>query len=138
MMNGGCKIALATLTLAALLTGCATMQSGTPDDNAVLAAGDVGALGCAAFAIEGKPAEVAQARQAVAAAKAVLASATPTLTTFELAVGLAGDPRWQPIARAIVERVRVRTGGADPIPRDSTAFRVAEAFVAACGPVLGA
>jgi hypothetical protein len=130
---------LATLTLAALLTGCAGMQSGTPDENAVAALADAGDLGCTVLAIEGDPRDVAQAREAVTTARAVLATPTPTL--LDLAAALAAaetDPRWAAISRSVVRRIKVRIGDTDPLPRDGVGFAMATAFVEACGQALGA
>jgi hypothetical protein len=127
---------LGLMMVAALVAGC-PMRAGTPDDPAVLAAGDA-AIMCAVFAVDGDADDVATARRALAAAQTVLTADLPTLTQLAAALAVADNPKWQPVATHIVERVRVRLGGADPIPRDATAFRVAEAFVTACRTALGA
>ena len=130
------------LALTCPLTGCGGLSlpgsTGDQTQDAVLAAGDLGALSCAAFVIQGQPADVQKARMAVHQATAVLASDAPTFTLLEAALVVANiDPRWAPLARAGLQRVRLRTGGADPIGKDSAAFHVAESFVSACGVSLG-
>jgi hypothetical protein len=120
------------------LAGCAGTTGSTPD-NAVLSAGDVGAIGCAAFAVQGKPADVALARVGVTAAEAVLQADDPTVAALETALAHATlDPKWQAVARVLVSRVEARLHGQVNIPKDGTAYLVADAFVTACGSALGA
>jgi hypothetical protein len=130
--------ALGTVVLATLLAGCAGLTSDTDQADPVLAAADLGDIGCTALVMEGKPSDVAQARQALAAARAVLAADSPTVALLAAALAVADtDPRWQALGRVVVRRIQLRLGTADPLPKDSVAFQMAAAFVEACGVALG-
>ncbi len=131
---------LLAMGLAIGVAACTTTGGTPPTDaeQAVLTAGDLGAIGCAAILTEGTPKQVATTRLAVGAAKAILASETPTLLALQAAFAAADlDPRWRALSRVVLQRIQQRLGSTDPIPRDSPAFGVAQAFVGACGDVLG-
>ncbi len=120
----------------ALAVGCGPAKP--TDEQAVLSAGDLGAIGCAAYAAEAKPEQLAMARSALAGAQLVLDSETPTMTLLEQALAVSRiDARWKAIGRALVQRIRVRVGDVDPLPRDSVGFRMATEFVSTCALSLG-
>lgn len=131
------RLALA-LTLALGLAGCGTLTAtpGSPDQT-VLAAGDIGAVGCAAFAIQGKPADVAMARTAVAQIKGVLASNNPTVGVIS-AVCIQAPDKYAALCSVVLQRIAIRLGnGVDFIPKDSVAFEALTAFVSTCSAALG-
>lgn len=138
----------ATLTLAAALlalSGCATLSAPAPTDPndpnqlAVLSAGDLGAVGCAILAGELSPTELAQAQGATIAALTVLADPVPSVSDLAAAFALAGlEPRYAALTGVVVQRVKVRLGGADLIPTDSVAWAMAASFVSSCASSLAA
>lgn len=126
------------LVLAGLL-GCSTMGPiATDEEQLVMSAGDLGAVGCAGLVAAGKPSDVAQARRATALAESILASETPTMTALTAALAASDlPPQYRAVASIVVTRVSARLGTADPIPKDHVAFKMAEAFVDSCGAILG-
>jgi hypothetical protein len=127
------------LVMVALLAGCAAFQGGSDTDQAVLATGDLGAIGCAAVAIEAKPADRAQAMRAVGSARDVLASDAPTMALLTEALAVANlDPRWKALSGVVVQRIERRIGNVDPLPKDGVGLAMAQSFVDACSAALGA
>lgn len=126
---------LALITLA----GCSTLSAPAPTDpadpaaQAVAAGGDLGAIGCAILAGELSPEQLAQAQAASVAAMAVLRDPVPTISDLSAAFASADmDPRYSALTAVVVQRIKVRLGGADLLPTDSTAWAIAEAFVESC------
>lgn len=131
----------AVLAFSLAVAGCGII-GGAPSpigsqDQTVLIAGDLGAVGCAAFALQGKPSDVALARLASGQLAAVLASPNPTIAAFSVVCTQAPE-KYSAICAVVLQRVGVRLGaGVDIIPRDSPAFQALDAFTSACAAALG-
>lgn len=130
---------IVAVVLALALSGCATLSAPAPTDpadpaaQAVLAAADLGAIGCAILAGELDPAQLAQAQAASVAALAVLRDPVPTISDLSAALSAANlDPRYTALTAVVVQRIKVRLGGADLLPVDSTGWAMGVAFVENC------
>ena len=122
-----------------LLAGCGGLTGPAPEqpdqqaELAILSSGDVGAVGCSILASELKPAELAQAQAATVAAMSVLNDPVPTISDLSAALSAPNlDPRYTALSAVIVQRIKVRLGGADLLPTDSTGWAMAEAFIESC------
>lgn len=137
----GLGVVVALLALISL-AGCSTLSPTEPSDQqqaelAILSAGDVGAVGCSILASELKPAELAQAQAATVAAMTVLNDPVPTLSDLSAAFAQADmEPKYAILTAVVVQRIKVRLGGADLLPTDSTGWKMAQAFVDSCATAL--
>lgn len=129
--------ALALVLVVAMAAGCGKFTStpGTGIDPIELYAGDAG-LACALIGLQA-PDQVANAKIASAAARAILVSDAPSLSAIEAAVAAAGvPPQYRAITVVVIARVKVRLAGADVLPKDSVGFRAVQAFVESCDAAL--
>lgn len=133
------------LGVALLLAGCA-LEAPRPapdapqDDPGVVAiqsAGDVGALGCAIIITQGSAEDVRKATLAAAAARSVLSDPQPSFQKLQRALQEGMPPKYAIVSTVIVQRLKARLGQADLIPSDTTAWAMAEQFVASCQEALG-
>lgn len=125
------------------LAGCGALTGPAPEPTnqqaelAILSAGDVGAVGCSILASELTPAELRQAQAATVAAMAVLTDPVPSLSDLSAALATADvQPKYAILTAVVVQRIKVRLGGADLLPVESVPWRMAEAFVQSCGTAL--
>lgn len=133
------------LVVVMFLAGCSTLSAPKPTDpadpaaQAVLGAADLGAIGCAILAGELDPAQLAQAQAASVAALAVLRDPVPTISDLSAALSAGGlDPRYTALTAVVVQRIKVRLGGAELLPVDSTGWAMGEAFLESCqGALVG-
>jgi len=118
--------------------GCSTMGPiATDQEQAVLAAGDLGAA-CAGIGMAVEPGELAQARQAVAAVRAILTGDAIDTALLEAALTQANlPPQYRAVARRLVARLRLRLGTAVSFDKDSAEYRMVEAFLTECSDALG-
>jgi len=121
------------LVLAIAIAGCGAFKPApsTGIDPIELYAGDAG-LACAVIGIQA-PKQLANAKIASAAARAILVSETPSISAIEAAVAAAGVPaKYQAITGAVLARIKVRLDGADVLPKDSVGFKAVRAFIESC------
>lgn len=134
------KRSFLVVVAAVALAGCSTMTPGESDQQAelaILSSGDVGAVGCSILASELKPAELAQAQAATVAAMTVLNDPIPSISDLSAAFATADlEPKYGILAAVIVQRIKVRLGGADLLPVDSVGWKMAEAFTSSCASAL--
>lgn len=142
-IGGGKLLGLLMVLVMLALAGCSTLSAPRPTDPAdpnqvaVDSAGDVGALGCAMIAIEGKPDDVMKAQLAAAAAQSVLSDPAPSFAKLQAALEQGMPPKYAGVAAVVLQRLKVRLGSADLIPADTVAWAMAESFISSCKSALG-
>lgn len=134
----------AIVLIAALaLAACSTMKipgtGGTNQDQiAIDLATGLGSVGCAAFAIQAKPAEVTMVKGAVGVASNVLHGTAPTVDAIRAALQQANlPPQYVALAAIVIQTATTQLNNADVIPKDSVAYQVLTAFVGNCSVALG-
>lgn len=128
---------LGALLVVALIAGCGAFKPSPSSgiDPLELYAGDAG-LACAVIGIQA-PKQLANAKIASAAARAILVSDTPSISAIEAAVAAAGVPvKYQAITVAVLARIKVRLDGADVLPKDGVGFKAVRAFIESCDAAL--
>lgn len=136
------KLYLGAALVALALSGCGAATSpkpppGTPPDDPrqvqIQTFSVLGALSCAAIAGELKPDELAKAKVANGAARAVLSEPEPSLLALTLALSQSGlPPRYVLLSSIAIQQLKVILGNSDVLPTDSTAWAMAVAYFDAC------
>ncbi len=135
--------------LAALaLSGCASMSSPKPDPDTppndprqvqIQTMQVLGALSCAALSGELKPDELAKAKHANDAVRAILLEPNPSLLALTLAISDTGlPPRYALLSSIAIQQLKVILGNSDVLPTDTTAWAMAVAYFDACAGGLAA
>lgn len=128
------------LIVALLLAGCTasvkpTDPNASPVDSnaqAIAAAGDLGAVGCAAAMVDAKPADIAKMRSGLVLANAVLGEKQPSVGELTAAITTMFPSKFSGVGAVLIRRVNMRLNNAQLIDRNSVAFSVAQTFVSEC------
>lgn len=134
------------LIVALLLAGCSAGVVKPTDPNAppvdpnaqaVAAAGDLGAIGCAAAMVDAKPADVAKMRSGITLANAVLGEKQPSVGELSAAITTMFPSKYSGVGAVLIRRINMRLNNAQLIDRTSVAFSIAQTFVSECQAAIG-